>query len=161
MDLANGYIYIVIKFQWSFNPMCGVQYKFIFSPKIVHPFPPFLGGVEKTYSQFTRKLFNQLENWLRIMKFYKKHAVWMEVTTQLRLHVPGGKCVTWNNISPTPFNRFSSSFHQIYNHASGHLILTKLLIFDCEYFFKKNPNVKSRWRSKISKSFWIWIHFCQ
>ena len=36
-------------------------------PKFVLPFPPFPGGVESTYSQFSPKLFNQCENCLRIL----------------------------------------------------------------------------------------------
>ena len=50
---ANGSrkrLHIIIKFQRTFNPVTKGQYTFIFSPKIVLPFPPFPGGVENTCS---------------------------------------------------------------------------------------------------------------
>ena len=63
------------KFLWILNPVCRGQYKFTISPKIVLPFLTFPGGVENTCSQFSRKLFNQFENYLRIfikvLEFYK------------------------------------------------------------------------------------------
>ena len=66
------------------------------SPKIVLAFPRFPGGVENTYSQFSRKLFNHFENCLRILikvlEFYEMCAARSEVAAQLSLYFPGGKC---------------------------------------------------------------------
>ena len=51
----------------------------------------------------------------------------MGVAAQLSLHFPGAECVTWKKqkrwISPTPFDRFSSSFHQNDRTVAGRLIL--------------------------------------
>ena len=109
------------KFQRILNPLRGDHTSLSFYPKIVLPSPTFSNVVENTYWQFSRKLFNQFENCLRIMitvpDFCKKCAARMAIAAQLSLHFPCGKCVTWKNwkkrwISTTSLNRFSSSFHQ-------------------------------------------------
>ena len=96
-----------------------------FFPKILL-LPSFPGGMENTYCQFFRKLFNQFEKCLRtmikVLEFYKKCASWLEVAAQLSLHFPDGKCVNWKNRKKnighllTPFNWFSSNFYQKYHH---------------------------------------------
>ena len=62
---------------------------------------------------------------IKVREFYKKFAARMEVAAHLSLHFSGGKYVIWEKQrkSFTPFNRFSSSFHQNDRNASGHLIL--------------------------------------
>ena len=48
----------------NFPHQSGVwgQYKFIMFNTILIPFPPFPGGVKNTYSQFSRKLVNKIQD---------------------------------------------------------------------------------------------------
>ena len=81
--------------------MCGRQYRFIFSLKLICLFLAVRGGVENAYrpSQFSRKLFNQFENCLRTviktLEFYKMGTAWMAVSAQLSLHFPGYTFSRW------------------------------------------------------------------
>ena len=73
---------------------------------------------------------------------------------QFNLHFQGGKCVPWINrrwMSPTTFNRFSSSFHQNDRTLSGHLIL---VTDDLENVRQcKNLQTFLIWSTNISKKY--------
>ena len=66
----------------------------------------FPAVVENSYSQFSRKLIF-LRIMINVLGICKKYAVWMEVTVQLSLHFPGGKCVTWKNRTKRWISRFT------------------------------------------------------
>ena len=116
------------------DPQSGMQgtISLPFPAQILLPFPTFPDGVKNTCSQFSRKLFNQFENCLRIFikefEFYKcvRHD-WRLLHNLLSIHFPGGKCINWNfflkhSISLTLFNQFLSSFYQNYCTVPGHLM---------------------------------------
>ena len=94
--------------------MRGTIHVYIFH-KILLPFP---AGVENTYNQLSRKLFNLFENCLRIvievLEFYKKCAAWTEVAAQLSPRFAGGMCVICGITENVEYLRHhSTDFHQV------------------------------------------------
>ena len=144
------------------------QYKFIFFHQNFAFFP---SGVANACNQFSWNIFNKFKNCLQIMikvlEFYKTFAAWKEIAAQLTLHFQSGKCVVWNKtekkrwISQTPFNRFSSSFHQNNHTESGHLILGLENVGQSQNLqklsflkFKNIADGKKITRGSVSASYW-------
>ena len=92
----------VAKFQRILNPVIEGTIQVYMLSQMFAIFRAFPGGVENTYSQFSRKQFKQFESGLRIMieilEFYKKGAARTEVIAKLRLNFPGGKYITWKKL---------------------------------------------------------------
>ena len=142
MNGSRKRLCIVANFQRIFSPVCGGGGEIIFGPVCVweimevyyfspqlcilfHLFQVKWKTLMSVFLRIARDSFADYDQSTR--RSIKKCAAWKEVTAQLSLHFPGGKCNLKKRkkrcISPTRCHWFSSSLHQNHRTMAGHLIL--------------------------------------